>query len=185
MNALTWPTGYPLRLIHRVADEDNRGSIIFAQQLGKVIKGSRALPQEDASDAHACIGLEVTFHFRDYSGFTLFKKQIGVTWVGEKGETRHCFAETWCRIRSRDASFVPCFTGCKRCPIVSICFSVWCRAGHILLHFYSTWSAVLGRANFLTQPSTFFFAHLAKMESTLQSSWKAIFASINTKLTAC
>lgn len=37
----------------------------------------------------------------------------------------------------------------------------------------------------MTEPSTFFFAHLAKMESTLQSSWRAIFASINIKLTAC
>lgn len=46
MNALTWPTGYPLRLIHYVADEDNRGSIILAPQLGKVIKGSWALLQE-------------------------------------------------------------------------------------------------------------------------------------------
>lgn len=56
MNALTWPTGYPLRLIHRVTDEDNRGSIIFAQQLGKVIKGSRALPQETpAMHTHALV----------------------------------------------------------------------------------------------------------------------------------
>lgn len=46
MNALTWPTGYPLRLIRYVADEDNRRSIILAQQLGKVIKSSRAPLQE-------------------------------------------------------------------------------------------------------------------------------------------
>lgn len=54
MNVFASPTGYPLRRAQRVGDEDNRGGIIFAQQLGKVIKGSQIPPQE-CSRTHTSI----------------------------------------------------------------------------------------------------------------------------------
>ena len=67
MNAFTSPTGYPLRLACCVADEDNRGGIIFAQQLGKVIKGSQILSQ-GCSSTHTSIHVDATFHLPDYKG---------------------------------------------------------------------------------------------------------------------
>lgn len=52
INALGSPTGYPLRRARRAPDEDNRGCIIFPQQLGKVIKDSQILEQGATVHAH-------------------------------------------------------------------------------------------------------------------------------------
>ena len=67
MNAFTSPTGYPFRLIHCVTDENNREGIIFAQQLGKVIKGSQILPQGRCHTL-ASIHVDATFHLSDCKG---------------------------------------------------------------------------------------------------------------------
>ena len=67
MNAFASPTGYPLRLARYVGDEDNRGGIIFAQQLGKVIKSSQILPQ-GCSQTHSSIYADATFHLSNYKG---------------------------------------------------------------------------------------------------------------------
>lgn len=50
-----------------VGDEDNRGGIIFAQQLGKVIKGSQILSQ-GCSSSQTSIYIDATFHLPDYKG---------------------------------------------------------------------------------------------------------------------
>lgn len=54
MNVFASPTGYPLRRAQHVGDEDNRGGIIFAQQLRKVIKGSQ-IPLQECSRTHTSI----------------------------------------------------------------------------------------------------------------------------------
>lgn len=67
MNVLAWPTGYPLRRALCISNEDNRGGIIFAQQLGKVIKGSQILSL-GCSSAHTSIHVDATFHLLSRMG---------------------------------------------------------------------------------------------------------------------
>lgn len=79
MNAFTSPTGYPLRLARCVGDEDNRAGIIFAQQLGKVIKGSQILSQGCSSKPRS-VDIDTTFHLTTTRRFSCFNPKKRGPW---------------------------------------------------------------------------------------------------------